>query len=60
LIAAEVGFDGQLVFDNNKPDGTPRKLMDVKKINELGWKYKITLKEGIKKTISEFNSSTSI
>jgi len=60
LIAAEVGFDGQLVFDNNKPDGTPRKLMDVKKINELGWEYKITLKEGIKKTISEFNTSTSI
>jgi len=59
LISAEVGFDGQLVFDNNKPDGTPRKLMDVKKINELGWKYKITLKDGITKTISEFISSTS-
>lgn len=59
LISAEVCFDGQLVFDNNKPDGTPRKLMDVKKINELGWKYKITLKDGITKTISEFISSTS-
>jgi GDP-L-fucose synthase len=42
-----VGFTGDLTFDNTKPDGTPRKLMDVSKINQLGWKHKIDLQEGI-------------
>ena len=53
LIIAEVGYEGQLVFDTSKPDGTPRKLMDTDKINNLGWKFKINLEYGIKKTISE-------
>ena len=48
LIKEIVGFDGKLVFNAEKPDGTPRKLLDVKKLNDLGWKYKIRLKEGIK------------
>ena len=47
-IAQEVGFEGELKFDSSKPDGTPRKLMDVSKINDLGWKHKIELNEGIK------------
>lgn len=47
LVKEVVGFDGELVFDSSKPDGTPRKLMDVSKIEKLGWKYKIGLKEGI-------------
>jgi GDP-L-fucose synthase len=55
LIVAEVGYDGQLVFDSTKPDGTPRKLMDTTKINNIGWKAKIDLNEGIIKTINEFN-----
>ena len=55
LIVAETGYKGQLVFDTTKPDGTPRKLMDVKKIAYLGWSYKISLKEGVKKTIAELN-----
>jgi GDP-L-fucose synthase len=55
LIVAEVGYNGELFFDTTKPDGTPRKLMDVSKINNLGWKYQITLKLGLKKTINEFN-----
>lgn len=42
-----VGFTGDLTFDATKPDGTPRKLMDVSKINQLGWKHKIDLQEGI-------------
>lgn len=42
-----VGFTGDLTFDTTKPDGTPRKLMDVSKINQLGWKHKIDLQEGI-------------
>jgi GDP-L-fucose synthase len=53
LIAAEVGYRGNLVFDTDKPDGTPRKLMDTTKINNLGWKPSISLKEGIRRTIAE-------
>ncbi|OIR07030.1 GDP-L-fucose synthase [mine drainage metagenome] len=53
LVSLEVGYKGSLVFDPSKPDGTPRKLMDTTKINTLGWKASITLKEGIKQTILE-------
>jgi GDP-L-fucose synthase len=53
LIALEVGYTGALEFDATKPDGTPRKLMDTTKINSLGWKASIKLKEGISKTIME-------
>ena len=53
LIVAEVGYEGQLVFDTTKPDGTPRKLMDTSKINNLGWVPIINLEAGIKKTILE-------
>ena len=55
LIVAEVGYEGQLVFDTTKPDGTPRKLMDITKVKNLGWNHKIDLNHGIKKTIKEFN-----
>lgn len=50
-IKEKVGFKGELVFDTTKPDGTPRKLLDVSKINNLGWKHKIDLNDGIQKTI---------
>jgi GDP-L-fucose synthase len=53
IIVAEVGYDGHLVFDTTKPNGTPRKLMDTSKINSLGWKAKLNLKEGISKTLNE-------
>jgi GDP-L-fucose synthase len=53
LIAAEVGYEGELLFDTTKPDGTPRKLMDTSKLNILGWRSKINLKEGIIKTLEE-------
>lgn len=43
-----VGFEGDLTFDTSKPDGTPRKLMDVSKLRNAGWSYKVDLKEGIK------------
>lgn len=56
LIVAEVGYEGQLVFDTTKPDGTPRKLMDTSKINQLGWKSSIDLRSGLKKTINEVDS----
>jgi GDP-L-fucose synthase len=47
LIKTIVGYQGEIVFDSSRPDGTPRKLMDVSKLNGLGWKAKIGLKEGI-------------
>jgi GDP-L-fucose synthase len=56
LIVAEVGYEGQLVFDTTKPDGTPRKLMDTSKINQLGWKSSIDLRSGLIKTILEFQN----
>jgi GDP-L-fucose synthase len=53
LVAAEVGYTGALEFDTTKPDGTPRKLLDTTKINNLGWKPSIKLQEGIRRTIAE-------
>jgi GDP-L-fucose synthase len=55
LIVAEVGYEGQLLFDSTKPDGTPRKLMDVSKINSMGWISKIGILDGISKTVLEYN-----
>ena len=51
LIKSLVGFSGNLEFDASKPDGTPRKLLDVSKINALGWKAKTQLKDGLRTTI---------
>jgi GDP-L-fucose synthase len=51
LIKEEVGFNGSIEFDSTKPDGTPRKLLDVSKINTIGWSAKTPLREGIRKTI---------
>ena len=48
-----VGFSGELKFDTSKPDGTPRKLMDVSKLHSFGWKHKIDLEEGITGVYSE-------
>lgn len=50
LICDVVGFNGQLVFDPSKPDGTPRKLLDVSRLTELGWKPRIHLRDGIAQT----------
>jgi GDP-L-fucose synthase len=50
LICKVVGYSGKIVFDTSKPDGTPKKLLDVSKINSLGWKAKVSLEEGIRKT----------
>ena len=47
IVAQEIGFAGQLVFDKTKPDGTPRKLLDCARLNSLGWKSKIPLSDGI-------------
>jgi len=49
-----VGYQGELRFNTNKPDGTPRKLMDVSKIQSMGWKHQISLKQGIQQTYQDF------
>lgn len=51
IIAEIIGFKGKITNDPTKPDGTMRKLLDVSKINKLGWKAKISLKEGLEKTL---------
>jgi GDP-L-fucose synthase len=50
LICEVVAFTGKLVFDASKPDGTPRKLLDVSRLNALGWKPRINLRDGIRAT----------
>ena len=54
LICDIVGFKGELAWDTTKPDGTPRKLLDVSKIHELGWRHQIGLREGIARTYQWF------
>jgi GDP-L-fucose synthase len=59
LIQKEVGHEGEMIWDASKPDGTPRKLMDVSKMNANGWKAQIGLPEGIRATIDWFVSNIS-
>lgn len=56
LVKNIIGFEGELLFDSTKPDGTPRKLMDVSKLHSLGWKHKIELSEGIALAYKDFLS----
>lgn len=54
MIQRTVGHTGQIIWDSSKPDGTPRKLMDVSKMTNAGWKAKIGLEEGIRATYQRF------
>ncbi len=54
MVKEVTGYTGNLVFDTSKPDGTPRKLLDVSKINALGWRYKTSLKEGMSIAYRDF------
>ena len=54
LMADVTGFEGEIVFDKTKPDGTPRKLLDVRRLNSTGWKAKIDLEHGLKSTYKWF------
>lgn len=56
IVAEEVGYNGTTKWDTSKPDGTPRKLLDVSMINDLGWKAKTSLREGIGLAIADFRS----
>jgi GDP-L-fucose synthase len=53
-VSIAVGYEGGIHFNTNMPDGTPRKLMDVSKLEGIGWKYKTSLKEGIEKTYKDY------
>lgn len=57
LVKKVVGFEGEILTDRTKPDGTPRKLMDVSKLSSFGWKAKITLEEGIQKVYDEIKDT---
>jgi GDP-L-fucose synthase len=56
MIKDVVGYEGAIVYDATKPDGTPRKLMDVTKLSGLGWKYTISLKKGLEMVYQEYQS----
>ena len=58
LVASTVGFKGQLTFDRTKPDGTPRKLLDVRKLHALGWRHRIALDEGLRLTYADFQQNS--
>ncbi len=54
MVRKTVGYEGKIIWDTEKPDGTPRKLLDVSKLNSLGWKPSITLEEGIKRVVATY------
>ena len=54
IVQKTVGYSGEIIWDSTKPDGTPRKLMDVSKLKSLGWEPKISLEEGIKRVVSVY------
>ncbi len=53
-VGEVIGYEGEIIFDTTKPDGTPRKLLDVTKLHNLGWKHTIELKDGLKMAYNEF------
>jgi GDP-L-fucose synthase len=57
LIKKITNFNGELVFDESKPDGTPRKLLNVEKLNNLGWQYSIELEAGLRNTYADFEEN---
>src|SRR5262249_22979297 len=54
MVAAAVGYKGEVVFDRSKPDGVPQKLLDVSKLRALGWRAGIDLKNGLAQTYAHF------
>lgn len=54
LIKEVVGYEGEIVWDSSKPDGTPRKLLDISRLENQGWKYKMELKDGVKEAYKWF------
>jgi len=58
MVASLSGFKGEIIWDSSKPDGTPRKTLDVSRINALGWKPAITLEDGIASTIAWYKAAS--
>ncbi len=58
MIKEIIGYEGEIIWDTAKPDGTPRKLLDVSKLKKLGWEPKTGMEEGIKKTYEWYNSNS--
>lgn len=54
LVAKVIGYEGEIKWDSSKPNGTPRKLLDVSKATNLGWTYKTELEEGIRLSYEDF------
>jgi GDP-L-fucose synthase len=59
MVKDVVGFEGMLTYDASKPDGTPRKLLDVSRLSALGWNYKIKLRQGLETVYKDYQSSVS-
>ncbi len=59
LVARTVGYQGQITWDTSKPDGTPRKLLDVSRLAALGWQARIPLAEGLASTYADWLEATS-
>lgn len=57
MVAETVGFTGDIGFDSSKPDGTPRKLLDVSKANSYGWKSSVPLKEGLERVFGWYKDA---
>ena len=60
MVAEITGFQGRIEFDRSRPDGTPRKLMDVSRLNSLGWKAKVSLRDGLKLAYDDFRTSEQV
>jgi len=59
MVAKTVGYEGSIVWDHTKPDGTPRKVLDVSRIQATGWKSEVSLEEGLKRTVEWYKNETS-
>jgi GDP-L-fucose synthase len=56
LVSEVVGYQGEIRYDTSKPDGTPRKLLDISRIRELGWTPEVSLREGVTRAYEDFRS----
>jgi GDP-L-fucose synthase len=54
IVRKTVDYKGEIIWDTTKPDGTPRKLLDVSKLNGLGWKPSITIEEGVRRVVASY------
>ena len=57
LVKKTVGFEGKIVWDKTKPNGTPRKLIDVTKLHNLGWHHKVEIEDGVEKLYEWYQST---